>query len=352
MSKRILIVTKPRDEHAHIVATGLEMMGAEPVIFRFGMMPFYETHTIALGEQAQIFVDDGVLLDENAQFDRIWLRRIGPTSVKLTNVSPNDSGYVTKIMTAYRVSFFALLERLAARQPRAMVNGYLAKLAAESKMLQLLEARKVGLRTPDTIQSNDPAAIKASQTRHGGKIICKALVPHMWAGEDRRAFCYTTILPPADDIPPDSLRLHPAIYQPYVDKAFEARIIIFGGHQFGIQIDSQSDPSSIVDWRGKRLYKNNNKNYALPEDVFSSCLAMMDNLKIDYGAFDFIVTPEGDHVFLEVNESGQFIFVEDCAPDDRITHAFCHFLIHGNLEGWSNAAASFSLKDILTSERF
>lgn len=351
MSKRILIVTKPRDEHAHLVATGLEMMGVEPKIFRFGMMPFYQTHTIELGEKARIFVDEDVLLEGDAPFDRIWLRRVGPTSVSLVDVAPNDKAYVTKVMSVYRTSFFAFLEELAAQRPRSIVNGYWAKLSAESKMLQLLEARRAGLGVPGTIQSNDPDAIRAFQAKHG-TIICKALVPQMWAGEERRAFCYTTILPPVDDIPREALRLHPAIYQPYVEKSFEARIIIFGGRQFGIQIDSQSDPSSVVDWRGKRLYKNNNKNYRLPKDVFASCLAMMQNMGIDYGAFDFIITPSGEHVFLEVNEAGQFIFVEDCAPDDRITHAFCHFLAHGNLDAWSNESATFTLKDLLTSERF
>lgn len=328
------------------------MMGVEPTIFRFGMMPFYETHTVSLGEAAQIFVDDGVLLSEMEPFDRIWLRRIGSTSIRLTNMAPNDTAYVSKLMTAYRASFFTFLERLAADQPRGMINGYLAKLSAESKVLQLLEARKAGLQTPDTIQSNDPDAISAFQAKHGGKIICKALVPHLWVGEDRRAFCYTTILPPANQVPPETLRLHPAIYQPYVEKAFEARIIIFGGRQFGIKIDSQNDPSSVVDWRGKRLYKNNNENYRLPEEVFVRCLEMMRKLGIDYGALDFIVTPAGEHVFLEVNESGQFVFVEDCAPDDRITHAFCHFLIHGNLDRWSKESATFSLKDILISAGF
>ncbi len=29
-----------------------------------------------------------------------------------------------------------------------------------------------------------------------------------------------------------------------------------------------------------------------------------------YGALDFIVTPEGQHVFLEVNPAGQYLWVE------------------------------------------
>ena len=35
----------------------------------------------------------------------------------------------------------------------------------------------------------------------------------------------------------------------------------------------------------------------------------MDALGLNYGAFDFIVTPEGRHVFLEVNPAGEFMWL-------------------------------------------
>ncbi|WP_232537113.1 hypothetical protein [Cystobacter fuscus] len=39
--------------------------------------------------------------------------------------------------------------------------------------------------------------------------------------------------------------------------------------------------------------------YTLPEPVHTRVLKLMDALGLNYGAFDFIVTPEGRHVFLE-----------------------------------------------------
>jgi D-alanine-D-alanine ligase-like ATP-grasp enzyme len=35
----------------------------------------------------------------------------------------------------------------------------------------------------------------------------------------------------------------------------------------------------------------------------------MDALGLNYGALDFIVTPEGRHVFLEVNPAGEFMWL-------------------------------------------
>jgi glutathione synthase/RimK-type ligase-like ATP-grasp enzyme len=36
----------------------------------------------------------------------------------------------------------------------------------------------------------------------------------------------------------------------------------------------------------------------------------MGELGMQYGAFDFIETPEGEHVFLEVNPSGEWGMLE------------------------------------------
>lgn len=352
MSKRILIFTKAHDEHALTIAAGLEELGAQPTLFRFSMMPYFETHSMNLGDFAEFFVDETSLLQEVAPYDRIWLRRIGSSSVKLANIDSSDRLYVTKIIAAYTQSFLAFLDGMAAERPNVMVNSYSSKLSADSKMYQTWAAKKVGLHVPDTLQSNNPEAIKAFQRRHGGAIICKPLVPQLWRNDHHRAFCFTTMMPPVEQVPADALRLHPAIYQPYVEKNFEARIIVFGGRQFGMKIDSQKQSATKLDWRGGRQRINGNELYQLPDDVFQACINLMAKLKIAYGAFDFIVTPSGEHVFLEVNEAGQFLFVEQCAPENKIAHAFCHFLIHGDLSEWREEDATFSLHDLFDKPRY
>ncbi len=40
-------------------------------------------------------------------------------------------------------------------------------------------------------------------------------------------------------------------------------------------------------------------------------LALMRRLGLEYGAADFRATPDGEHVFLEVNPAGQFLFIEN-----------------------------------------
>jgi glutathione synthase/RimK-type ligase-like ATP-grasp enzyme len=75
-------------------------------------------------------------------------------------------------------------------------------------------------------------------------------------------------------------------------------------------IDSQALPRAREDWRreGATLVSAW-KPYTLPESVHVRVLKLMDALGLNYGAFDFIVTPEGRHVFLEVNPSGEFMWL-------------------------------------------
>lgn len=50
---------------------------------------------------------------------------------------------------------------------------------------------------------------------------------------------------------------------------------------------------------------------SLSEEMKSKCRAMLDMLGLLYGAFDFVRTPEGDLVFLEVNPTGEWAWLED-----------------------------------------
>jgi glutathione synthase/RimK-type ligase-like ATP-grasp enzyme len=51
----------------------------------------------------------------------------------------------------------------------------------------------------------------------------------------------------------------------------------------------------------------------LPTAVREKLLRFMRRLGLVYGAVDLRRTPSGDHVFLEINTAGEFLFVEERA---------------------------------------
>jgi hypothetical protein len=107
----------------------------------------------------------------------------------------------------------------------------------------------------------------------------------------------------------DLLRSAPGIYQQMVHKAFELRITIMGRCVLAAQIASQDTQDGKLDWR-RAPEEIKARPFDLPAGVADLCLQLMSKLGIVFGCFDFIVTPDGEYIFLEVNEAGQFLFLE------------------------------------------
>ena len=55
-------------------------------------------------------------------------------------------------------------------------------------------------------------------------------------------------------------------------------------------------------------------------------LHLMDRLDLNYGAIDIIVTPDGRHVFLEINPVGEFFWLE-LRPGFAISDAIADVLL-------------------------
>jgi hypothetical protein len=100
-------------------------------------------------------------------------------------------------------------------------------------------------------------------------------------------------------------------FQEKVEKVVELRITIVGFDVYPAAIDSNRVASGAVDWR--RAIPELGEHwtaYELPAGVVTALIALLDRLEMNYGAVDMIVTPDGRHVFLEVNPIGQFYWIE------------------------------------------
>lgn len=62
----------------------------------------------------------------------------------------------------------------------------------------------------------------------------------------------------------------------------------------------------------------------MPKLIEQQCVALMKKLGLAFGCFDLIVTPENEYYFLEVNEQGQFLWVEEENPNISMLNTFIH----------------------------
>lgn len=200
------------------------------------------------------------------------------------------------------------------------------------KFYQLRAAQEAGLKIPDTLVSNDPGRIRQFITECGGTSIYKEVEHSSWAfpNNEQVLVCYTTPVT-CKDLPRDAtLRLCPGIFQPFLSKKFEVRVACFGDYLMSVQIDSQSDERARIDWRAGQWYIGMNP-YELPNNVVEGIRRFLHSTGLACAFMDFIVTPDGEHVFLEANPQGQFLWMEDRA-EIPVLDAMSSYLLWGAVD--------------------
>jgi hypothetical protein len=150
-----------------------------------------------------------------------------------------------------------------------------------------------------------------------------------WQTPTGVAALYRSVVTP-EDLPDDEvLRSTPGIFQEIVS----------------VKLRSQEVPEAQLDWR--RAARVPMEPFDLPVSVAAACRQIMANLGIVFGCFDLIVTPRGDYVFLEVNEAGAFLWIEEQLPEIRLLDAFCEFFRQARVDfRWTQSKKSIALAEV------
>ncbi len=231
------------------------------------------------------------------------------------------------------------LREASIKESRATVQGMIASLKgfhldpvrnirrADNKQLQLQVARELGLDTPRTLITNNPQAVREFAKECEEGMITKMLSSFAIYEEGKEKVVFTNPVAPEDLENLDGLRFCPMTFQEKVPKALELRTIIVGKRVFTASIDSQSSEGARNDWRRRGVALLEDwKPYNLPQAVEEKLLKLMEHFSLNYGALDLILTPDGRHVFLEVNPVGEFFWLERC-PGLPISKAIADILL-------------------------
>jgi len=197
---------------------------------------------------------------------------------------------------------------------------------ADHKVLQIKLASDIGFQIPDTLISNDPSRIGEFWTKHGGRIIRKSLITQSvpYQGSPNVPL-YTEAITRRDLRDCSSLCLAPTIYQENLEKKYDLRITVVGDKLYPVEIHSQNSDRSRQDFRKYDFEKTPYLPHELPPRIAERCIIIMRRLRLWYGAIDMILTPDLQYVFLEVNPSGQYGWIEGLTGMP-ITAAICDLL--------------------------
>jgi glutathione synthase/RimK-type ligase-like ATP-grasp enzyme len=294
----ILVISHPGDPHAGAVMAELERRGEEVHLIDLSELPERASLTLDYAEPGAPRIEwgaNGRRIDL-ASARSVWWRR--PQSPDLAALTDGDAYDFTANEWHEAVSGVWQLIGAPWMNPPALDE------VASRKALQLRIASELGLRIPRTLMTSDPDEARAFiQGRDGEATIFKTFscTHSVWretrlVGDDELAQL-------------DAVRLAPVIFQEYVPAGADLRVTAVGGRLFPAAIDSR-DTDYPVDFR-MSLGQARMEAATLPDEVHDALLALVARLGLVYGAIDLRRTPEGEHVFLEINTAGEFLFVEE-----------------------------------------
>lgn len=266
-------------------------------------IPFFRLNSDDLSHQMKLsLTDDSFIITDEAgnkinstDIKAVWHRK----SWNIAIPEDLDENYAAVFLNEYeslRFNLFTALEHLP------WINPLQAERKIESnKILQLTLAKKNNLIIPETLFSNDEEAVKEFFHQFcQGKAIAKlhGTISKSMNGQEM----ISTLLFDEDNLEQLSdIAVCPMIFQPYIEKQYELRIVYLNGEFFTGKINNKVH----TDWRISQT-EFFWEPYELPKNIEENLSLMMLEMGLVFGAIDMIKSTNGNYYFLEVNPQGEW----------------------------------------------
>ena len=216
----------------------------------------------------------------------------------------------------YRTQWSSFVRNLTVFSDAKWLNHPMFTYQAENKIYQLDVANSVGLKTPETVITNDSSNLVDDRV-----YVVKALDTPLFYEAGQEMFTYTTVATGAE-IKASSLKNAPVIIQEYLEKKVDLRVTVVGNEIFPAKI-TKDGQGIFGDWRKTRKEELQYNRTSIPYDVEEKILCLMKKLNISFGGVDLILN-NGEYYFIEVNPTGEWGWIEAAVGYD----------IHGTIVNW------------------
>ncbi|RAP59539.1 hypothetical protein [Oleiagrimonas sp. MCCC 1A03011] len=323
MDKAVLILAKWNEPHTAALRWSLDRMGIPTRI-----APDFSR----VGQRISIHADDGGThwwSDACPETPRsIWFRR--PEMPEPKQCMEADREFLTIQWKLFQRNLFDLGTKLL---DTLWINDPAAAYAAESKLVQLQAAAELGIPFPDMVVTNHAEDVTRLIERWG-QVIYKTFYPHSWVSRSEGTLydLGVTLLDADSELPEASIAMCPGIFQRYIEKTEDIRVTVIGDRIFAVRVLKHAG-GAYLDWRQKVLANETRVEMVqLPATWEDHIRRLMKKLGIVIGCADLVVDQQGDMYFLEINQAGQFLFVEEKLPEVPLLRAMTAMLIQGRCD--------------------
>lgn len=240
----------------------------------------------------------------------VWLRRWHQFARYKTPLPGTLPGPETRVRSHLRSELMAVTAGVT-----TLLDGadWLTRMrdAGLSKLAALRAAARAGLEIPATLVTNERAELLRFMDAHPRVITKCASDAERFTWEGRGWGLYTAEVTREEAASAPEV-FFPSLFQEMVEKAYELRVFYLDGRCWPMAIFSQADRQTQVDFRVYNDARPNRTAPArLPGSVQAAITRLMESLELKTGSLDLVRTPDGRHVFLEVNPGGQFGMVSE-----------------------------------------
>jgi len=299
MKEQILVVTHRKAFEADPVIDGLREKGAS--VFRFNADPAVDGTEINLslangGVQGFLSCDNRGLIINDVSV--AWFQQ-PPSFFKEPSTPAENLQRVN-----FEAAFFALLGLLNCKwinQPDFVFN-------ASNKAVQLCAAQKVGLLIPKTIISNSTKAIRSFYCGNNKTIAKNLATP--WLHQSNTVFAAYTKLVSKEWLEKDKeLQFAPVIFQEFVGRTSDYRVVVVGEKIFPV-VCIQQMRNQQYDVRRDQQMLEGFSQCRIDKAIEKKIIKLMDLLRLDYCSADFMEIQDERFVFLELNVTGSWWWVD------------------------------------------
>lgn len=242
---------------------------------------------------------------------RGWLRRVTPQHW--------HSGIVAESREFAEMSSWLSLTSSILRDNFAnWLTPLDASVRADNKLVVQQAARHVGIRMPWTVVTNDPTSIPADPD---DTVVVKPLGPGHFV-ESGRAYNVFATAVDMKSLTPTLLGRAPFLVQEHLRAVRHRRVVTVGNAAWSAVLEAHAIP---LDWRSEPMAHRSFRPEHAPADVATDATRIAQHLELGYSSQDWLETAAGEHVLLDINPAGQWLFLPPPVADP-VTAAIAHWL--------------------------
>lgn len=183
-----------------------------------------------------------------------------------------------------------------------------ALIASGNKLRQLALASQLGFDVPRSLITTDSATAREFLNEERCLIIKRMSQGNAWENADRILFAKK--LSAEDECYLDNLGPAPVFLQSMKEKKVELRTIVVGERVFSAGFAASEHEQTSVDTRHWYTTDDSYFGYKLSPEIEHMAVELTKSLGLTYGALDLIVDHNERVTFLELNNAGQWGWIE------------------------------------------